>query len=100
MALLSLYAVKKGLFWKINDMLYHVDKQEGHFNIRKMATAAGFDVIEFAASPRDRSLRLKLRADIRDGIQLGITATPSYLINGMLFVGHIPPDIIHAVLKG
>jgi uncharacterized membrane protein/protein-disulfide isomerase len=98
MALLSLYAAQKGKFWKINDMLYHIDKQEGHFNIREMATAAGFDVIEFAASARDRSLRQKLRVDIRDGIQLGITATPGYLVNGMLFVGHIPPDIIR-VLK-
>ncbi len=48
MALLSLYAAEKEKFWKINDMLYHIDKQEGHFNIREMATAAGFDVIEFA----------------------------------------------------
>ena len=98
MALLALYAAEKGNFWKINDMLYHIDKQEGHFNIREMATTAGFDVIEFAASASDRSLRQKLRADIRDGIQLGITATPGYLINDKLFVGHIPPDIIR-VLK-
>ena len=97
MALLALYAAEKGNFWKINDMLYHIDKQEGHFNIREMATAAGFDVVEFAASASDRSLRQKLRADIRDGIQLGITATPGYLINGKLFVGHIPPDIIRVL---
>ncbi len=97
MALLSLYAAQKGKFWEINDMLYHIDKQEGHFNIREMAAAAGFDVIEYAASARDRSLRQKLMADIRDGIQLGITATPGYLVNGILFVGHIPPDIIHVL---
>jgi protein-disulfide isomerase len=97
MALLSLYAAEKGKFWQINDMLYRIDKQKGHFNIREMAAAAGFDVTEFAASARDLSLREKLRTDIRDGIRLGVTGTPGYLIDGKVYVGHIPASILDPV---
>jgi protein-disulfide isomerase len=97
MAILSLYASEKGRFWQINDMLYRIDKQKGNFNIREMAATTGFDVTEFAASARDLSLRQKLSADIRDGIRLGVTGTPGYLIDGKVYVGHIPANIIDSV---
>ncbi len=97
MALLSLYAAEKKKFWEINDMLFNIDKQEGHFNIRGMARAEGFDVMEFAGSANDRELQRKLRADIRDGIKLGISGTPGYLINGKVYIGNVPPEIINVL---
>ncbi len=99
MALFSLYAIKHDKFWEISDFLFNTDTQKGHFNIREMAKAAGFDVIEFARSVNDRSLQQKLRADIREGIRLGITGTPGYLIDGKVYVGHIPADIINTVME-
>jgi uncharacterized membrane protein len=99
MALLSLYANKHDKFWEISDFLFNTDMQKGHFNIREMAKAAGFDVIEFASSVNDRTLQQKLRADIREGIRLGITGTPGYLIDGKVYVGYIPADIINAVME-
>ena len=63
-----------------------------------MAKIAGFDVMEFAGSVNDRTLQDKLSADIREGIRLGITGTPGYLIDGKVYIGHIPADIINAVI--
>ncbi|MFC1877952.1 thioredoxin domain-containing protein, partial [Thermodesulfobacteriota bacterium] len=98
MALLSLYAAKKQKFWEINDFLFNIDKQKGYFNIREMAKLVGFDVIEFAGSVNDPTLQYKLKTDIRDAIRLGITGTPGYLIDGRLYIGHIPADIINAII--
>jgi len=96
MALLSIFAAQHNRFWVINDMLFQIEKK-GNFNIRTMAKVAGFDVHEFAASIRNPIYRHKLKHDISQGIQLGITGTPGYLINGEVYVGQIPPDILSAV---
>ena len=98
MALFSLYAAKNQKFWEINDYLFNIDKQKGHFNIREMAKLVGFDVIKFAGSVNDPALQYKLNTDIRDAIRLGITGTPGYLIDGRIYIGHIPADIINAVI--
>jgi predicted DsbA family dithiol-disulfide isomerase len=95
MALLSLYAINHGKFWEISDFLFNIDTQNGHFNIKEMAGIAGFDVLDFANSINDRTLQQKLRADILEAIRLGINATPGYLIDGKIYVGHVPADIIN-----
>jgi len=97
MALLSLYAARQGKFWEISDILFNIDTQKGPFNVREMARNAGFNVKEFAGSVNDRTLQHKLRADIQEGIRLGITGTPGYLIGSKVYVGHIPAEIINSV---
>lgn len=98
MALLSLYAAQQGKFWEISDFLFNIDTRKGPFNVREMARVAGFDLMEFAGSVNDRTLRQKLSTDIQEGIRLGITGTPGYLIDDKVYVGHIPAEIINAVM--
>ena len=62
-----------------------------------MARTAGFDVMEFANSVNDRVLQQKLRADILEGIRLGINGTPGYLIEGNVYVGHVPAELINSL---
>lgn len=98
MALLSLYAIENDKFWEINDFLFNIDTQDGHFNIREMARIAGFDVMDFAGSVNDRTLQQKLRADILEGIRLGINGTPGYLIDGKVYVGLVPAEVINSAM--
>ena len=93
MALFSLFAAEKGKFWAVNDMLFNVDTQEGHFNLRGIAKEAGFDVEQMARSVNDRLLLRRLKIDIRDGLKLGITGTPAYVVDGKVYVGNVPADI-------
>ena len=99
MALLSLYAAEKNNFWIINDMLFTIDTTKGHFNIREMAKHAGFDVPDFARALNDMRLKRKLRADILEGIELGIRATPAYIINGKVLIGYVPAEIIKPIIQ-
>lgn len=99
MALLSLYAMNHDKFWEINDFLFNIDTRNGAFNIKEMAKTVGFDVMEFANSVNDRTLQSKLRADILEGIRLGINGTPGYLIDGKVYVGHVPANIINVFRK-
>lgn len=98
MALFSLYAVQNNKFWEFNDMLFNIDAGAGHFNLREMAKKVGFDVHELAGSVNDLALKHKLRKDIHAGLKLGITGTPGYLINGKVYVGHVPPEILDLIM--
>jgi len=99
MALYSLYAAERGKFWLFNDMLFDVDTSKGHFNLRGMAKNAGFDVYDLSRAVKDPGLQRKLLIDIRDGLRLGVTGTPTYIIDGEVYVGNIPPEKIASVSK-
>lgn len=99
LALLSLYAAKKENFWHFNDLLFNVKASKGRFRIRGIAEAAGFDMQALARAAKDPVLRRKLNIDLRDGLKLGITGTPGYLIDGKVYVGQIPPEILTRVMK-
>jgi protein-disulfide isomerase len=43
-------------------------------------------------------IRKRLEIDIRQGIKLGILGTPSYVINGKVYQGFVPPEFISAVI--
>ena len=45
------------------------------------------------------SYHRQLRKDIRDGIKLGIQGTPSFFINGRVYEGSIPVEILKPVLE-
>jgi len=99
MALLSFYAVKKGKFWEANDLLFNIDNRKGYINIREIAEVIGFEAEDFARAVQDGELQYKLLVDIREGMKLGVLGTPAYLINGDVYLGYVPPEIIQAVLE-
>jgi len=99
MALFSLYAAEKNNFWQFSDMLFNVKTRKGRFAIRGIAEAAGFDVWKLAGAAKDPVLRKKLNIDLRDGLNLGLTGTPGYLIDGQMYVGQIPPEIFARVME-
>ena len=99
LALLSLYAAEKNNFWQFSDMLFNVKTRKGRFSMRGIAEAAGFDVWELAGAAKDPVLQKKLNIDLRDGLNLGITGTPGYLIDGQMYVGQIPPEIFARVME-
>jgi protein-disulfide isomerase len=67
-------------------------------NIRDLAEKSGVDFDGLATSLSNRTLYYKIQKDILKGIQLGVTGTPAYEINGQLFQGHIPVKTIMNVL--
>ena len=99
MALLSIYAAKEGKFWEMNDMLLGVDISGKKIDIRELAEKTGLDADKLTASRFDNNIRRNLWFDIRDGLKAGITGTPAYMINGKLYLGEIPADILKKVIR-
>lgn len=99
LSLLTIYAATVGKFWEMNDLLYRISRTAGAINLREIASATEMDVRELAAALKDPVLKKRLEMDIRDGIRLGILGTPSYVINGQVYQGIVPPEFISAVIN-
>jgi len=99
MSLLSISAAKEGKFWEMNDLLFGVDTSGEKINISELAEKTGLNADKLTASMFDNDIRRNLWFDIRDGLKAGITGTPAYMINGKLYLGQIPADILKKVVK-
>jgi protein-disulfide isomerase/uncharacterized membrane protein len=99
LALLSVYAASKNKFWQMNDMLYDLAAHRKPISTNELAKILNMDSNQLARSINDRSIRYRVKHDIYTGNKLGITGTPAYLIEGEIYQGQIPPEIIKKILN-
>lgn len=99
MAIIALYAQEKDQFWKINDLLFDLAAQKKDFNTRTVAEQMGITSGELATALGDRYLRLRLKHDIAVGIDQGISGTPGFIIDGQVYTGTIPKDVLQKMMS-
>ncbi len=94
MAKLAIYAGLKERFWEMNDLLFQIDQSKGTIALNEIAIKLNFDSKELAWALENKDIRLLLKKDIAMAAKAGVTGTPSYVINGKLFLGTISPDLL------
>lgn len=99
MAMIAIYAASKGKFWEMNDALYQMGRDKKPFNTRTLAEKTGFSGGELAAATRHPQIREFLAYDIRQGMKLRITGTPSYVVDGKVYAGSIPSEILRKIMQ-
>lgn len=77
----------QGKFWEMHDIIY--DKQaewSGALNARDLfvtyATSIGLDTAKFSSDINLPQLEEKIRAEYKEGVQLGVQGTPTFFVNG------------------
>ena len=98
MAFFAEYAKTEDKFWQMNDILFKMAGHVDYINIKELAEQTGLDYRKLAHATKSSVTRYKVKHDIAVGIKLGITGTPGYLIDGKVYLGQIPPEIISSVL--
>jgi len=98
MALFAEYAQTQGKFWEMNDILFAIVGSTNVLNIKKLADRVGLDYRALSYSTRNSIIRYKVKHDIAIGMRLGIDGTPGYVIDGKVYLGQIPPEILSRVL--
>ena len=94
LAMLALIAEEKQKFWAMNDLLFAIDRQSEAVNMRYFAQQTDIPLKAVKRAFGNPQLWEKLAKDIQDGIEHGLTGTPGYLINGQVYLGQIPADIL------
>ena len=99
MALMAIYAASQGKFWEANDALFKLGRNKKPFNTKTLAEKTGLSAGALAIATRNKNIRLFLQNDIRQGMKLGITGTPSFVINGKVYTGSIPAEILENIIQ-
>lgn len=94
MAIIALYAQEKGEFWKINDVLFELGSSKKDFNTKTIAEKMNISGRELSLAMKSKFLRFKLKHDIAVGIDMGITGTPGFVIDGEVYLGTIPKEFL------
>jgi protein-disulfide isomerase/uncharacterized membrane protein len=99
LALLAIYASTKGKFWEMNDLLYGIGNNNGPIKIKELAEKTQLDFWELQESLHNKKIIDTLKVDLWDGFKLGIRGTPAYVINGKVYRGKIPSEIINRTIE-
>lgn len=91
-------AAKQGKFWEMHDLLYEKQSEwsvqsEPLTMFADYAATLGLNVDEFKTSVTNRLFQEIINTDSEDGTKVGVTGTPTFFINGVLFApnaGKIP----------
>jgi uncharacterized membrane protein/protein-disulfide isomerase len=98
LALLAIYAAGEGKFWDVHDLLYQWAGNHREIDLHELASVSGLPAERLAEATQNMGFRERLAADIRLGMEHGVQATPSYLIDGKVYQGVIPPGVFRGIV--
>jgi uncharacterized membrane protein/protein-disulfide isomerase len=99
LALLSIFADSEGKFWLVNDELYGQARRTNVIDVKAISDSLGMDRAISMKALYDKSNLRKLNRDIIAGMKLGISGTPSFVIEGKVYDSQIPADILARVIE-
>lgn len=98
LAMFAIYAGTMDKFWQMNDLLFANARNAEKLNVSGLAKAVGLDPGELARSVQNAEIWNKLKQDLVEGLKLGVTGTPTFIIEGKLYSGQIPREIITRII--
>ena len=98
MAMLTIYAASQNKFWQMHDLLFSIARVTPQIRIRDLSDQTGLKYENLLRATNNRKILFRLKKDIADGLKLGITGTPSFVIDGKVYSGQIPPEVLQTYL--
>jgi protein-disulfide isomerase len=94
MALTAIYATSQGKFWEMNDLLFELAGNEKEMNFDMLGVKIGLNSKELARAIFSQKMQQILKIDIWTALKHRMVGTPSYLIDGKVYQGQLPPGIL------
>lgn len=89
-ALAGMCAFEQNKFWEYHDKLFANQRNLQDEDLKKYAAELGLDTKKFADCYSQQRYLAKIDANIEEAKKAGISATPSFVINGKLLQGAVP----------
>lgn len=97
-ALAAECAHEQGKFWEYHDLIFANQDQLDEVSLRGYAAQVGLDTASFDECLSSQKYLEEIQKDYSDGITYGVTATPSFFVNGMLVKGAQPLEVFSQVI--
>ncbi len=97
-------AAAQDKFWEFHDALYAdpLPPNSGNLDqayVEGLARSVGLDIAKFRADMSDPATNRAVRADFDEGRSVGVTGTPSFLINGVPVIGAQPTEVFEQAIE-
>lgn len=91
-------AGEQGAYWKFHDDLFSGQYSLGRAAYEQYASDLGLDTATFSACLDDHRYQDEVKADYSDAVRIGLSGTPSFVINGRILVGAQPFEQFKAII--
>jgi len=98
-ALAAECANEQGKFWEMHDILYNNQNDLAIKDLKRYAKDLNLDTTQFDSCLDSSKYQSEIESDMEEGIGLGVTATPSFIINGRLVKGAVSYDKFQEVIE-
>ena len=92
-------AGEQGKFWEYHDLLFENQDYFGNDAFQEYAEFLELDTDQFAACLESDKFQPQIQQDFQEGVQLGITGTPFFFINGVPVNGAQPAPVFEEIIE-
>ena len=89
----------QGVFWEYHDLLYLSVPDFSRDDLVRYAGRLNLDRGAFTACIDTRQFRKQVETDVAEGHAIGVRGTPTFLVNGTLFVGAQPIEAFREAIR-
>jgi len=89
-------AAEQGKFWEANDFLFDCEDAES-LTGESFAEALSLDRDALGQCLASERVRAAVQRDIEQAVSLGVRGTPTFVVEGRLFPGRLPEQVLHHV---
>ena len=86
-------------FWEFADAMFENQSLLGNDLYEEVAEEIGVDLSQFQTCVQERKYQDKVKKDLNDGVQGGVTGTPGSFVNGTPVKGAVPYDQLKAIIE-
>jgi protein-disulfide isomerase len=79
----------QGRFWQMHDFLFENQESLGRSSLTSHAERIGIDVRRWQEALDKHTFAHRVQEDFISGVRSGVTATPTFFVNGMRFEGPV-----------
>jgi protein-disulfide isomerase len=92
-------AAAQGVFWEYHDLLYLAVPDFSREDLVRYAGRLSLDRDAFTNCIDARQFRNQVEADVAEGRAIGLTGTPTFLVNGNVLVGAHPIEVFREAVR-
>jgi protein-disulfide isomerase len=92
LARVAICAEAQGRLVEMEDALFA--NQREHAPVEALAARVGLDMERLRSCLASPDTERRLAADVAEGIRYGIQATPSFVVDGRVHAGRLPPELL------
>jgi protein-disulfide isomerase len=81
---------EQGKYWEMHKQMMANQSALSESDLEGYATKSGLDISKWQECRKDPKQEAEVQKDFEDGSKVGVTGTPAFFINGIMFSGAIP----------